>query len=53
VAKKYLLFLAIEPVNRFESYFLNTAEDAKKLIREIGHPNIKTFGHFPDEHRRR
>ena len=41
VAKRYSLFLAIEPVNRFESYFLNTAEDAKKLIREIGHPSIK------------
>jgi len=41
VAKRYSLFLAIEPVNRFESYFLNTAEDAKRLIAEIGHPNIK------------
>jgi len=41
VAKKYSLFIAIEPVNRFESYFLNTAEDAKKLIMEISHPNLK------------
>jgi len=41
VAKECSVFLAIEPVNRFESYFLNTAEDGRKLIEEIGHPNIK------------
>jgi D-psicose/D-tagatose/L-ribulose 3-epimerase len=31
---------AIEPLNRFETYFLNTATDAAKLAHEIGHPNI-------------
>ncbi len=31
---------AIEPINRFETYFLNTAADAAKLAAQIGHPNI-------------
>ena len=32
--------LAIEPLNRYETYFLNTAADAVRLCREIGHPRI-------------
>jgi D-psicose/D-tagatose/L-ribulose 3-epimerase len=28
--------LAIEPLNRFETYFLNTARDARFLIEEVG-----------------
>ena len=32
--------LAIEPLNRFETYFLNTAVDAARLCDEINHPNI-------------
>jgi len=32
--------LALEPLNRFETYFLNTAEDAVILCSEIDHPNI-------------
>jgi D-psicose/D-tagatose/L-ribulose 3-epimerase len=31
---------AIEPLNRFETYFLNTAADAARLADDIGHPNI-------------
>jgi D-psicose/D-tagatose/L-ribulose 3-epimerase len=31
---------AIEPINRFETYFLNTATDSARLSEEIGHPNI-------------
>ena len=31
--------MAIEPLNRFETFFLNTAADAAKLAAEIGHPN--------------
>jgi D-psicose/D-tagatose/L-ribulose 3-epimerase len=31
---------AIEPLNRFETYFLNTAADAARLSEQIGHPNI-------------
>jgi D-psicose/D-tagatose/L-ribulose 3-epimerase len=32
--------LALEPLNRFETYFLNTAADAANLCREINHPRI-------------
>jgi D-psicose/D-tagatose/L-ribulose 3-epimerase len=36
----YGVTFAIEPINRFETYFLNTAADAAALARQIGHPNI-------------
>ncbi len=32
--------IALEPLNRFETYFLNTAEDAVRLCDEIGHPKV-------------
>lgn len=32
--------LAIEPLNRFETFFLNTAADAAALCDQVGHPNI-------------
>jgi len=32
--------LALEPLNRFESYFLNTAADCHELIEAISHPNV-------------
>jgi len=32
--------LAIEPLNRFEAYFLNTAEDAAALCEAVGHPRV-------------
>lgn len=32
--------LAIEPLNRFETYFLNTAADAKKLCDTVNDPRI-------------
>jgi D-psicose/D-tagatose/L-ribulose 3-epimerase len=32
--------IALEPLNRFETYFLNTSADAVKLCGEIGHPNV-------------
>ena len=35
------LILGIEPVNRFESHFINTAADAVRLLQEIGLPNVK------------
>ena len=36
----YGVTMAIEPLNRFETYFLNTAADAAKLCDEVGHPNV-------------
>ena len=32
--------LAIEPLNRFETYFVNTAADVCALSDAIGHPNV-------------
>ncbi len=32
--------LAIEPLNRFECYFLNTAADCDALVRTVGHPQV-------------
>ncbi len=32
--------IAIEPLNRFETYFLNTAEDGARLAAAIDHPNV-------------
>ena len=32
--------LAIEPLNRFETYFLNTASDAKALCDAVGHQRV-------------
>jgi len=30
--------LAVEPLNRFETYFLNCAEQTVRLVDEVGHP---------------
>jgi len=35
------LILAVEPVGRFESHFLNVAEDAVRYCKEVGTGNIK------------
>ncbi len=32
--------LSVEPLNRFEVYFLNTAADANRLVSEVGHPAL-------------
>jgi len=40
-AQEYDVTLGIEPINRFETYFLNTASDAVKLAKDVGEPNVK------------
>jgi D-psicose/D-tagatose/L-ribulose 3-epimerase len=40
VLESYEVTVAIEPLNRFETYFLNTAEDAVALCDEVNHPNV-------------
>ena len=32
--------IAVEPLNRFETYFLNTAQDAARFVDEIGSPRV-------------
>lgn len=33
--------LAVEPLNRFETYFINVAKDVVKLIEDVNHPNLR------------
>ena len=40
VCDEYGVRLAVEPLNRFETFFLNTAADAAALIDAVGHPSI-------------
>jgi D-psicose/D-tagatose/L-ribulose 3-epimerase len=40
VFKAHGVEVGIEPLNRFETYFLNTTADAVKLCEQINHPNI-------------
>ncbi len=47
-AQKLSVTLCPEPLNRFETYFLNTLEDAERLVRDIGAPNVKI--HFDTFH---
>jgi D-psicose/D-tagatose/L-ribulose 3-epimerase len=35
------LLLAIETLNRFETYFLNLASDALRFVEDVGMPNVK------------
>jgi D-psicose/D-tagatose/L-ribulose 3-epimerase len=40
--------LCVEPLNRFETYFLNTQADAANLVHSVGAPNVKV--HFDTLH---
>jgi D-psicose/D-tagatose/L-ribulose 3-epimerase len=40
VLEKNGIHLCIEPLNRFETYFLNTTADAIRLCEEVSHPNV-------------
>ncbi len=40
VLARHNVTIAIEPLNRFETYFLNTAADAVALCDQINHPNV-------------
>jgi D-psicose/D-tagatose/L-ribulose 3-epimerase len=37
---KLHVHLAVEPLNRFETYFLNTAADGVQFCSEVAHPNV-------------
>jgi D-psicose/D-tagatose/L-ribulose 3-epimerase len=47
-AEKRGVCICIEPLNRFETYFLNTLEDSARLVEEVGSPNVKI--HFDTFH---
>ena len=40
VLERHGVTIAIEPLNSLETYFLNTAVDAVRLVEEINHPNV-------------
>jgi D-psicose/D-tagatose/L-ribulose 3-epimerase len=40
-ARERDITLAVEPLNRFETFFLNTAADAVRFCTEVGEPNVK------------
>src|SRR5258707_4175700 len=42
-AQRHDVCLAIEFLNRFECYFLNTTAAAAAYVRRVGHPNLKTM----------
>lgn len=42
-AKQANLMMAIEYLNRFECYFLTTANAAVELVRAVDHPNFRTM----------
>jgi D-psicose/D-tagatose/L-ribulose 3-epimerase len=42
-AKQAKLMMAIEYLNRFECYFLNTAVAARELVGMVNHPNFRTM----------
>lgn len=44
-AAKAGIALSVEPLNRFECYFLNTARDAKALVERVGETN---YGYLYD-----
>src|SRR5207244_1586500 len=40
-AKQHNVMLAIEYLNRFECYFLTTAQQAKALVQAVNHPHFR------------
>jgi D-psicose/D-tagatose/L-ribulose 3-epimerase len=40
-AKTHGVMLSVEYLNRFECYFLNSAVDAVRFVREVDHPNCR------------
>lgn len=39
-AKNYGINMTVEPLNRFECYFLNTISDAYSFVQQVNHPNF-------------
>jgi D-psicose/D-tagatose/L-ribulose 3-epimerase len=40
IAARYGVTLALEPLNRFETFFVNTVADAVRLMEEVNHPAV-------------
>jgi sugar phosphate isomerase/epimerase len=46
IASKYKVTLAFEPLNRYETNFINTIEEGVALIKEVDSPNVKLTADF-------
>jgi D-psicose/D-tagatose/L-ribulose 3-epimerase len=42
--EQYEVVMAIEPLNRFETYFLNTLADARRLCEQVDSPRVGILG---------
>jgi D-psicose/D-tagatose/L-ribulose 3-epimerase len=42
-AAKVGVTIALEYLNRFEQYFINTAEQTARLLADVAHPNVQTM----------
>lgn len=40
-AQKKGVIIAVEPINRFESFLINSADQGAKFIKQVGLPNVK------------
>jgi len=43
VAERSEVTLAVEYLNRFETYFLNTAADTRRLVDDVAHPRLRAM----------
>lgn len=40
-AQKFNISICVEQINRYETYFINTTEDALKYCKDVGEPNME------------
>jgi sugar phosphate isomerase/epimerase len=43
-ADSYGIRIVVEPWNRYETYLINRLDQAVKMVREVGHPNVGVKG---------
>lgn len=46
VANKYNIYIAIEPLNKGETNFINNMSEGLEIVERVGHPNIKLLCDF-------
>lgn len=43
IAAQNNVYICIEPLNRWETYFINTVEEAVNLVKEVDHDHVKVM----------
>lgn len=46
IARQYQILIAIEPLRRQESNFINTYQEGCRLAKDVAHPNVKSLVDF-------